>query len=171
MKRSKAFYAATIFAMIALTAGFVLGAITLTNSSQNAQGNYVNASGAVAGLAYASTVLNATPSAGMTAYTGTAAAPQAYAGGFVRYCADTTPCVAGDFAQTISYTVTAPLTGSFQVVVVVTASAGGGTNTIYLKSAGGLTGTIQLFWDLGTASATITAVTITAQQCSGATCP
>jgi hypothetical protein len=174
MKRSRAFYAATIFAMVALTAGFVLGAITLSNSSQNAGGNLVNGSGAVTGLSYTSTVLGATPNPVPAAPTGTAAVPQAVVVGANALCANT--CTAGDFDQTISYTFTAGMTGSvmIQVVVTTTLPATGGTATLYLKQAGApVAGTIAITWDLGNGGGTVTAVTLSDQQCTGAggVCP
>ena len=175
MKRSKAFYAATIFAMVALTAGFVLGAITLGTSTQNGQGNLVTASGAVQGLTYTSTVLGATPTAVPPASTGTAAAPQALVAGANPFCANA--CVAGDFAETVtfSFTSTAPaFAGSAMITITVStgAPATGGTTTLFLKQAAvAVTGTIVVTWDLGAGGGTINSVTLTAQQCTGATCP
>ncbi|HEV2317477.1 MAG TPA: hypothetical protein VGV89_07890 [Thermoplasmata archaeon] len=142
----------------------------MTNSSQNGEGNFVSASGAVTGLTYTSTVLGVTGSPAPSSSSGTAGAPQAVAAGANDFCANT--CTAGDFAQVVTYTFTTSMSGSIQITIQVTATTGGGAATIYLKqAAAAVGGTIVLTWDLGTATNSITSVTLTAQQCSGATCP
>jgi hypothetical protein len=64
------------------------------------------------------------------------------------------------------------MTGSVQIAIQVTATTGGGTTTLYYKQAGtAVAGTIVIYWDLGSASNSLTATTLTVQQCSGASCP
>lgn len=163
-------YIATVATILAMIGGFTIASIGLTNSSQNAQGNYVSSSGAVTGLTYTSTVLGATSNPAPAAPTGSAGAPQAVVTGSNAFCANT--CTAGDFAQVVTYTFTTSMTGSIQFTVSATASSGGGSTTIYLKQAGtAVSGTIVFTWDLGTSTSTLTAITLGAQQCSGATCP
>ncbi|MCI4349937.1 MAG: hypothetical protein L3K15_00245 [Thermoplasmata archaeon] len=155
---------------MALIAGFAMASISLTTTTQNASGNYVNASGAVTGVTYTSTVLGATSNPAPAASTGSAGAPQVVVAGANAFCANT--CTVGDFAQIVTYTFTTSMTGSIQISIQVTASAGGGAATLYLKQAGtAVAGTIVLTWDVGSSSATLTAVTLGLQQCSGATCP
>ncbi len=163
-------YVATASAIFALIGGFAIASIGLTNSSQNAQGNFVSSAGAVTGVTYTSTVLGATTNPAPPASTGTAGAPQAVVAATNAFCATT--CTAGDFAQVVTYTFTTSMTGSIQISIQVTASAGGGSTTLYLKQATvAVAGTIVITWDVGTATSTLTAVTLGLQQCSGATCP
>ncbi|MCI4331674.1 MAG: hypothetical protein L3K19_07520 [Thermoplasmata archaeon] len=147
-----------------------MASITLTNTTQTGEGNYVNSSGGVTGVTYTSTVLGATTNPAPSASSGSAGAPQAVVTAANAFCVNT--CTAGDFAQVITYTFTTSMSGSILISVQVTASAGGGSGTLYLKQAGtAVGGTIVLTWDLGTGSSTLTAVTLGLQQCSGATCP
>jgi hypothetical protein len=172
MKRigGRVIYAVTAAAALALVGGFAIASISLTNSSQNAQGNLVNASGAVTGITYTSTVLGATSNPAPAASTGTGGAPQVVVSGANDFCANT--CTASDFAQVVTYTFTTSMTGSIQIQIQVSASAGGGTATLYLKQAGtAVGGTVVITWDMGTSTATLTSVTLALQQCSGATCP
>ncbi len=173
MKRigGKAIYGATAVTVVALIAGFAIATISLTSSSQSASGNYVSSLGAVTGLTYTSTVLGATSNPAPSASTGSAGAPEAVVTGTNAFCASAS-CTAGDFAQLITYTFTTSMTGSIQITIFVTASAGGGSATIYLKQAViAVGGTMVLTWDLGSATSTLTAVTLSDQQCSSATCP
>jgi hypothetical protein len=163
-------YVATAATILALIGGFTIGSIGLTNSTQNASGNFVSSSGAVTGVTYTSTVLGATSNPAPSASTGSAGAPQVVVTGANNFCANT--CTAGDFAQIVTYTFTTSMTGSIQISIQVTASSGGGSATIYLKQAGtAVGGTVVLTWDVGTSTSTLTAVTLGVQQCSGATCP
>jgi hypothetical protein len=168
----RAIYVATAVAVVALIGGFAIASIALTSTSQNAQGNYVSSTGAVTGLTYTSTVLNSTNSPPPPASSGTAAAPQALVASENAFCASPT-CTAADFAQTVTYTFTASMTGSVQITIHVTATFDGGAATIYLKNSAAVAGTIVLTWDLGTATSTLNGVTLAAQQCTGAggTCP
>ena len=168
----RAIYLATIVAIFGLVGGFALASIALSTTSQNAEGNYVNSSGAVGGLVYTSTVLGATPTPAPAASTGTALAPQTVAGGVNAFCATT--CNPHDYAEVITYTFTTSMTGSVQISIDVSTSVSTGTATIYLAQATTATsGTIQITWDLGSASLTLNSVTLTAQQCTGAAgaCP
>jgi hypothetical protein len=166
----KVIYGLTAATIVALVAGFAIAAISLTNSAQNGAGNYVNASGAVTGVTYTSTVLGATSSPAPAASSGTAGAPQAVVTSTNAFCANT--CTAGDFAQIVTYTFTTAMTGSIQITIQLTASVGGGSATLYLKQAAtAVAGTIVITWDVGTATSSLTAVTLGLQQCSGATCP
>ncbi|MCI4319843.1 MAG: hypothetical protein L3K23_06915 [Thermoplasmata archaeon] len=166
----KLIYGVTAASILALIAGFAMASISLTTTTQNATGNYVNASGAVTGVTYTSTVLGATSSPAPAASTGTGAAPQAVAAGANAFCANT--CTAGDFAQVVTYTFTTSMAGSIQINIQVTATVGGGVATLYLKQAGAaVAGTIVITWDVGSATSSLTAVTLGLQQCSGATCP
>ncbi len=166
----KLIYGVTAASIVALVAGFAMAAIALTNTSQNGAGNFVSASGAVTGNTYTSTVLGATSNPAPAASTGTAGVPQAVVTGANAFCATT--CTAGDFAQVVTYTFTVSMTGSIQISIQVTASVGGGSTTLYLKqAAAAVAGTIVITWDVGTASSSLTAVTLGLQQCSGATCP
>ena len=168
--RRTTIFVATAAAIVALTAGFALASIALTNSSQQAGGNYVSATGAVTGLTYTVTVLGATTNPAPAAPSGTAGSPQAVAAGANALCLNT--CTAGDLAEEVSYTFTTSMTGSVQITIQVTASAGGGTTTLYVKQAAtAVAGTLLLTWDLGSASSTLTAVTLADQQCATATCP
>ncbi|MCI4368657.1 MAG: hypothetical protein L3K09_03745 [Thermoplasmata archaeon] len=167
----KVIYGATAVGIFALIGGFAIASISLTSSTQNASGNYVSSSGGVTGVTYTSTVLGATTNPAPSASTGTGGAPQAVVAGANAFCASAS-CTAGDFAQVVTYTFTVSMTGSIMITIQVTASAGGGTSTLYLKQAGSaVAGTIVLTWDVGTATSTLTAVTLGVQQCSGATCP
>jgi hypothetical protein len=166
-------YAGTIITLLALVAGFVIASITVTQSNQSAQGNYVTATGAVTGVSYTSTVLSYTPSPAPTAPTGTAAAPQAVAAGANNFCITAT-CTAYDPAQVVTYTFTAGMTGSIQISYVIQTTTGPASiaTTVYLKQAAtAVAGTIVLVADLGTTGATITGTTLSVQECSGATCP
>ena len=161
--------AATVFALIA---GFAIASISLTASSQNAGGNFVSSNGAVTGLTYTSTVLGATSNPPPAASSGSAATPQALVANANSFCATT--CVAGHFAEVVTYTFTTSMTGSIQILIQVTATPGNGTATLYLKQAAtAVGGTIVLTWDAGNATATLTAVTLVDQQCVGAggSCP
>jgi hypothetical protein len=171
----KLLYAATFVTLLALITGFVLASITINASTQNAQGNYVNAAGGVPGLVYTSTVLSAVIGAPTTTI-GTGAAPVAVATGANSYCAAAT-CTAGDPAQVVTYTFTggagAWVAGTaVQINIVI-----GGTaisTTIYLKEpAAAVSGTIVIYGDLGTGTITFTATTLSVQLCTGAgtTCP
>jgi hypothetical protein len=163
-------YGVTGAMVVALVAGFALATIALTNSSQNASGNYVSSAGAVTGVTYTSTVLGATSNPAPSASTGTGGAPQVVVTGANAFCANT--CTAGNFAELTTYTFTTSMTGSILITYYVTASSGGGSTTIYLKQAGtAVAGTIVLTWDIGTTTSTLTSVTLSVQQCSGATCP
>lgn len=163
-------YGLTGAAIIAMIAGFAIASISLTSTTQNASGNYVNASGGVTGVTYTSTVLGATSNPAPSASTGTGGAPQAVVSGANAFCANT--CTAGDFAEVVTYTFTTSMAGSIQISIQVSASAGGGSTTIFLKQAAtAVGGTIVLTWDLGNSSSTLTSVTLGLQQCSGATCP
>lgn len=168
--RRKLVYTATAAAVIALVAGFALAAITLNNATQSGGGTYVNASGQVAGITYSTTLLSATPNPAPSASTGTGAAPQALAAGANAFCANV--CTSGDLSETTTYNVAPAFAGSIMITMTVTATAGGGTTTLYLKAAAGAT-SIVVTWDMGTGGATISAVTVTDQACTGAggTCP
>jgi hypothetical protein len=171
----KLLYAATFVTLLALISGFVLASITISSTSQNASGNYVNAAGSVPGLVYTSEVLAAvvgTP----TTVIGTGAAPVAVATGANDYCAAAT-CTTGDPAEVVTYTFTGGAAAwvagtALEITIVV-----GGTlvsATLYLKEpAVAVSGTIVLVGDLGTGSSTITGTTLSSQLCTGAgtTCP
>jgi molybdenum cofactor biosynthesis enzyme len=164
-------YIGTVIAMVAMVGGFALATIGISNSAQNAEGNYISSSGAVTGLTYTSTVLGAVSNPAPSAGTGSASAPAAVVSGTNTFCVSST-CTAGDPAQTVTYTFTTSMSGSIQIEITVTATSGGGTYTLYEKQATTATsGTLVLVWDMGTSTNTITAVTLAAQQCSGATCP
>jgi hypothetical protein len=168
--KGRIIYGITVATILALLAGFTMGSITLTNTSQNGAGNYVNANSGITGVTYTSTVLGATTNPAPSASSGSAGAPQAVVTGANAFCLNS--CTAGDFAQVVTYTFTTSMAGSILITVQVTASAGGGSDTIYLKQAGtAVAGTVALTWDLGTGSSTLTAVTLGIQECSGATCP
>lgn len=165
-------YAATIIGILALVSGFALASIGLTYTTQNAQGNYVNSSGAVTGLTYTSTVLSSTSNPAPASSTGTAGTPQALTTGVNAFCANA--CTAEDFAEIVTYTFTASMAGSILITIQIIATAGSGATTIYLAQASTATaGTIVLTWDLGTATNTLTGVTLSDQQCTGAggACP
>src|SRR5580700_7586921 len=95
-------YAATLVALVALLTGFALAAITINSTSQNAQGNFVNAAGAVTGLTYTSSILQTTVGA-PSAATGTGAVPVAVVAGANSYCVAAV-CTAGDPAEVVTYT-------------------------------------------------------------------
>jgi hypothetical protein len=157
-------------ALVALLTGFALAAITINATSQNAQGNYVNAVGAVGGLTYTSDVLASVVGAPSVA-TGTGAVPVAVVAGANSYCL-VAACTAGDPAQVLTYTFTAAMAGSIEINIVI-----GGTaisKVVYLKqAAAAVAGTIVLYGDLGTATTTLTGVSAEVQQCTGAAgvCP
>jgi hypothetical protein len=166
----KLIYGVTAASILALVAGFAMASISLTSSTQNASGNYVQSSGAVTGVTYTSTVLGATSNPAPAASTGTAGAPQAVVSGANVFCANT--CTAGDFAQIVTYTFTNSMAGAIQITIQLTASVGGGSATLYFaQAATAVGGTIVLTWDAGAATSSLTAVTLGLQQCSGATCP
>jgi hypothetical protein len=170
MVKRKGIYFATLVVVLAIVAGYAAANIVLTNNTQNASGNYINGSSGVTGLTYTITILGVTPTSGILAYSGTGAVPQALVAGANAFCGNT--CTAGDFTQEIEYTFTAGMSGSIFLTVQVTAASLGGSQTLYLKQAAtAVAGTIVIYWDMGTATTTLTAVTTTAQQCSSATCP
>ena len=164
-------YAATILAMLGLVGGYALATISITSSTQNGQANYISAGGAITGLTYTMTELSMTANPAPSASSGSPTAPQALVTGANAFCANT--CTAGDVAEITTYTFTTSFAGAAQIKMQVTASAGGGSTTFYLAQAStAVGGTIVLTWDMGTSTATITAVTLTAQQCSSSTsCP
>jgi hypothetical protein len=170
MKRwnGKAIYAGTIVAMLALVAGFVAATVAITNSSQNAEGNFVSASGSVTGLTYASTqLLSVTGSP--AASSGSASSPQALVAGANTFCATT--CTNGNPSEQITYDFTTSLAGSIEINVNVIAGSTT-TSTLYLSQAStAVGGTIVIVVDVGSATSTIQSVTVTAQQCGGSTCP
>ena len=170
MKRigGKAIYAGTMVAILALVAGFVAASVSISNSSQSAQGNFISANGAVTGLTYTSTVLSSVTGS-PAASTGTASAPQALASGANIFCATT--CTNGNPSEEVTYTFTASLSGAIMINLNVIA-ASTTTTTVYLAQAGTpVAGTIVLVTDVGSGTSTISSVTVTAQECSGATCP
>ncbi|MCI4323085.1 MAG: hypothetical protein L3K03_03540 [Thermoplasmata archaeon] len=163
-------YAATAVALVALLTGFALAAITINSTSQNAQGNYVNAVGAVGGLTYSSTVLQSVVGAPSVA-TGTGAVPVAIVVGANSYCL-LAACTAGDPAEVVTYTFTGAMAGSLEIDIVIGGSAV--SKVVYLKqAAAAVAGTIVLYGDLGTATATLTGISAEVQQCTGAAgvCP
>jgi hypothetical protein len=164
-------YAATILAMLGLVGGYALATISITASTQTGEANYISAGGAITGLSYTSTVLSMTSNPAPAASTGTSSAPQLLLIGANAFCANT--CTAGDVAEIVTYTFTTSFAGAAQIKMQVTASSGGGSTTFYLAQAVvAVSGTIVLTWDMGTSTSTITAVTLTAQQCSSSTsCP
>ena len=170
MKRvsGRAIYAGTMVAIVALVAGFVAASVAITNTTQNAEGNYVNASGAVTGLTYQSTELTSVTGS-PAASTGTPTAVQALASGGNTFCATT--CVNGDPSEDITYGFDATLAGSIEISVNVIA-AGTTTAILYLSQAATpTTGTILIVVDVGTTTSSISSVTVTAQQCASANCP
>jgi hypothetical protein len=170
MVKRKGIYFATLVVVLAIVAGYAAANIVLTNNTQNASGNYVNGSSGVTGLTYTITILGATSNPAPAASTGTGAVPQAVVTAANAFCGNT--CTAGDFSQQITYTFTSSMAGSVFITVQVSSATLGGSATLYLKqAASAVGGTIVIYWDMGTASTTLTAVTTTAQQCSSATCP
>jgi hypothetical protein len=171
MKRigGRAIYVGTIVAILAMIGGFVAATVSITNSSQNSQANFVSASGAVTGLTYTSTVLTSVVGS-PPASSGTPGAPQTLAAGANTWCVSAA-CTNGDVSENITYTFTVALAGSIMIHVNVVATSNT-VRTVYLAQAGtAVAGTIVLVVDLGTTTSTITSITVTAQQCSGATCP
>lgn len=169
--RRRSVYLTTVVGMFAMVGGFALATIAVANSAQNAEGNYISSSGAVTGLTYTSTVLGAVSNPAPSAGAGTASVPAAVVAGANTFCVSA-GCASGNPAQTVTYTFTSSMTGSVQIEITVTAASGGGTYTLYEKQAAtAVGGTLVLVWDLGPSTNTITAVTLAAQQCSGATCP
>ncbi|MCI4363692.1 MAG: hypothetical protein L3K13_05235 [Thermoplasmata archaeon] len=164
-------YLATFVGVLALVGGFALATFTTASSQLYAQGDYVSAAGSVAGLTYTSVQLAATSNPAPALPTGTSSSPQVLATGVNAFCANT--CVAGDFAIVATYTFTTGFAGAAQFTVQASAGAASGSDTIYLGQAStAIGGTIVITWDLGSAALTITAVTLTDQQCSSATsCP
>jgi hypothetical protein len=168
--RRKLVYVATAAAILALVAGYALATITLNSATQNAGGTYVNASGQVTGLTYTITQLEAVANPAPAASSGSALTPQAVVAGANAFCATT--CTAGDLAEVVTYSFTTSLSGSIMVSIQLTATSGGGSTILYLQQAATpVAGTIAITWDAGTGGNTITSVTVTDQQCSGATCP
>ena len=170
MKRigGKAIYAGTVVALVALIAGFVAASVSISGSTQNAQGNFISANGAVTGLTYTSTVLSSVTGS-PTASTGTSGTPQTLAAGANTFCAIN--CLNGNVSEEVTYTFTTSLAGAVMINVNVIA-ASTTTTTLYLAQAGSAVGgTVVIVVDVGSATSTITSVTVTAQQCSGSTCP
>jgi hypothetical protein len=164
---------ATLAALLLFVAGFAVASIVVTHSSQNGSGNYVTASGTVAGLTYTSSVLAFTGSPAPAASTGSSATPQALVVGANVYCVSAT-CTAYDPAELVTYTFTAVLAGSVQVSLALILTSGPATvaTTLYLKQAAtAVAGTVVLVFDLGTGGAVISGLTLNAQQCAGASCP
>lgn len=169
MKRigGRAIYVGTIVAILALVAGFVAASVAISNSTQNAEANYVNASGAVTGLSYTSTVLTSV-TASPVASTGTATAPQTLSSGSNVFCATT--CANGDPSEDVTYTFTTSMTGAIEINLNVIAGATT-TTSLYLQQPGtAVSGSIVIVTDVGAASSTISSVTVTAQQCA-TSCP
>ena len=170
MKRigGRAIYVGTIVAILALVAGFVAASVAITNSTQSAEANYVNASGSVTGLTYSSTVLTSVTGSPV-ASTGTAGTPQTLASGTNTFCATT--CTNGNPSEDISYTFTTSLAGSIEINLNVIAGSTT-TTTVYLAQAGtAVGGTIVIVTDVGSGTSTISSVTVSAQQCASSSCP
>lgn len=169
MKRigGRAIYVGTIVAILALVAGFVAASVAISNSTQNAQANYINASGSVTGLTYTSTVLTSVTGS-PAASTGSATAPQSVVSGTNTFCATT--CSNGNPSEDVTYTFTTSMTGSIEINLNVIAGSTT-TATLYLQQAGtAVGGTIVIVTDVGSGTSTISSVTVTAQQCASS-CP
>ncbi|MCI4349936.1 MAG: hypothetical protein L3K15_00240 [Thermoplasmata archaeon] len=163
-------YGATAGVVVALFAGLTTGVISLGHQTQSATGNYVRYNGTVTGLTYTSTVAGHVPNPAPAASTGTALVPQSLGSGANGFCATT--CTAGNRSVNVTYSFTASMAGAIQITVQVTASAGSGTATLYLRQAVLPTsGTIVVVWDVGTVASPLTDVNVTIHQCGPLTCP
>lgn len=186
--RRRTVYIGTVIAILALSAGYVVatGGVVLTHTSQNASGNNVDGAGTVTGMTYVSTELNVTPgSATMTLQSSVAAfgkpsAPVVLTTPVDEFCVSAVispgpvPCTAGDFAEVVNYSYTSSFAGAAEFTMYVNAGSTSGLQSLFVKqAASAIGGNILLYWDLGSGSTTVTGVTVTVYQCTGAgsTCP
>lgn len=166
---------ATILAMVTLGAGYALAAVTVTNSSESASGQYTGGS-AITGWALATnpTSVVVMPS-GLTGISTTAGTPTVIAG-TASYSAGTV--TAGDIGQIVRFAETASAPSNTEIEIAFTLNTGSGTTSVvaYLETqATPAAGTYTFYLDAGSASSatvTINYVVEIAQQCSAVgTCP
>jgi hypothetical protein len=148
----------------------VAAGVVIAVSGQAGTGAQVRASGAVVGFAFVMASSASIPSPAPAAPTGTSALPEVLLGGANSFCLGSPGCTSNNAGAEIQYRFNASFVGSVQVFV----SANGSAQTVYFQqSALATSGTVNLYWDLGSAAPTILAVSTTAQQCTGltGTCP
>jgi hypothetical protein len=190
--RRRTVYIGTVVAILALSAGFVLASgVTLTHTTQNAMGNGTSGAGDVVGITYVSTELNVSNantiqvSSGANAL-GKPAAPVALVASpaINAFCLSSiaspaASCVNGNFAEVVNYSFSTSFAGAAEFTMYVAyGSSSPGSNigfaSLFVKQATTpVTGTILLYWDLGSSSTNVYSVTVTVYQCTGAgsTCP
>jgi hypothetical protein len=170
-------YVGTVVALFVMVGGFAIATsgILLSHSTQNGTGQNTAGNGAVTGVTYGGTELNVTNTQTTTLQTalGSSSSPIHLAAGQNAFCMNAN-CVDGDFSEQVTYTFTTSFTGTMLVNLYVGTSAGSGQDTLVVaQSNPASAGTVLLVWDLGTSTVTVTSLTVTVYQCTGAggTCP
>jgi hypothetical protein len=179
----KTIYVGTVVAILALVSGFALAStgIMLTHHNQNASGDFTSTTGPVNGVTWVSTQLNTTNTVTMTVQTalGIPSAPVSLGAGMNVFClsgnvAGSSPCTEGDFSEWANYSFTTSFTGAMSVTMSIITGAYSAAQTLYVSQpgTGDVAGSIVLVWDLGSNSISVNSVSVTLNQCSGATsCP
>jgi len=155
--RGRAIYAATALALLALTVGYALAAVTVTNGSESGNGNYVNANAlawwttSAANPAGVYTVPGATPAVLST----TIGTPTVLAAAGQNYGINAQ--TAGDVAQIFKFTEAAGAPANTEVEIQFQVSTGAGTTVtnVYIESQAAPPGAAQtfvLYFDAGSAA-------------------
>jgi hypothetical protein len=175
----KTVYIATILAIVTFGAGFALAAVTVTNSTLNGGGNYVNNSPITWWTTSTSpAAVAAVPSPVPTVASTTVGTPTVLAATGQNY--EVGSGTAGDIAQIFRMTEATSAVANTEIEIVFTLSTGAGTTTttVYIETQTSIPGTAQTFsfyMDAGSAasaSVTINYAEQVSQQCSAvATCP
>jgi hypothetical protein len=175
-------YAGTIVAILALVGGFTIAAsnVLLSHHTQNSSGDNIGAAGPVNGVSYVSTELNVTNTQTMTVQTvlGGPTAPVTLGGNMNVFCMSgnvggSSPCVSGDFGEWANYSFSTSFSGTMSVTMYMYTSTYSAAQTLYVEQAGTpVSGNLVLVWDLGTSTVSVNSITITLNECQGASsCP
>jgi len=174
---ARAVYAATIVALITFGAGYAFAAISVTNSTETGQGNYVN----TAALAWWSlsaanpAAVGVVPSSVPAALSTTVGTPTVLAGTATSYMVNTG--TAGHIAQIMKFAETGAAPANTEVEISITVSATTSVSTtVYVETqAAPAALTFTLYIDVGdasTATVTINYAEQISQQCSAVgSCP
>jgi len=167
---------ATILAMVTFGSGYAMAAISVSNGTETAGGNYVNPS-SISGWGLSATDPSSValiPSSGTTASSTIVGTPTVLTTS-ASYTVGTV--TAGDIAQVMKFAETASAPISTEIEITFTLSAASTTTTtIYLETqASPSAQTFTMYLDAGSASSgsvTINSAVQISQQCSAVgTCP
>jgi hypothetical protein len=177
----KTIYIATILSIVTFGAGFALAAVSVTNATENASGNYQNTA-AITGWSESSgklgTIPSTLPTVGSTCTlaapcsTGTIQSISVIASG---------TAASGDIAQVFVFSETASLTALTEVELTFTLNTASGSTTfsntnIYVESpTPAAAETVTIYLDAGSAASATVTINFAeqfSQQCSAVgTCP